>query len=105
MKKLVETRLDGYLSPEQIVGQLKRLNGNIISVETIYKHIWADQKRGGKLHANLRNKGRRYRKRGASKDNRGEIKNQISIDKRPAIVNKKSRFGDLEIDTIIGRLP
>ena len=27
----------------------------------------------------------------------------LSIDERPAIVNEKTRFGDLEIDTIIGK--
>jgi len=31
------------------------------------------------------------------------IKNRVSIDERPPIVNEKTRFGDLEIDTIIGK--
>ena len=34
---------------------------------------------------------------------RGFIKNRIDIEMRPKIVDEKSRFGDLEIDTIIGR--
>ena len=33
---------------------------------------------------------------------RGFIKNRVDIDKRPTIVDKKVRFGDLEIDTVIG---
>jgi IS30 family transposase len=34
---------------------------------------------------------------------RGEIKNRISIDFRPAIVEEKSRIGDWEVDTIIAK--
>ena len=31
------------------------------------------------------------------------IKNKVSIDKRPEIVDERSRFGDWEIDTIVGK--
>lgn len=31
------------------------------------------------------------------------MKNQVSIDERPIIVDEKCRFGDLEIDTVIGK--
>ena len=34
---------------------------------------------------------------------RGFIKNRVDIDQRPSIVDEKVRFGDLEIDTIIGK--
>jgi len=63
----------------------------------------ARKKQGGELYKHLRRHGRRYRKRGNLKDSRGIIKNRISIDKRPKIVDDKIRFGDLEIDTIIGK--
>ena len=33
---------------------------------------------------------------------RGSIKHRISIEKRPAIVEQKTRLGDLEMDTVIG---
>jgi len=33
----------------------------------------------------------------------GEIKNKVSIDERPAIVEAKERIGDWEADTIIGK--
>ena len=36
-------------------------------------------------------------------DRRGEIKNKVSIDERPAIVEAKERIGDWEADTIIGK--
>ena len=37
------------------------------------------------------------------KDKRGRIVGRRSIEQRPTIVEEKQRFGDLEIDTIIGR--
>ena len=51
----------------------------------------------------MRSKGKRYRARGSKKDRRGQIKNAVSIDERPAIVDEKSRIGDWEIDTVIGK--
>lgn len=103
MKLLVESLLKCYFSPEQICGRIKLLKGHIVSIETIYQFIWTDKKKGGALYTYLRRQGRKYRKRGGSKDNRGVLKNQVSIDDRPAIVDEKARFGDLEIDTVIGR--
>lgn len=51
----------------------------------------------------LRRKGRKYRKRGAAIDTRGIIKDRVDISLRPDIVDQKQRFGDLEIDTVIGK--
>lgn len=51
----------------------------------------------------MRNKGKRYRKRGNIKDSRGLLSNRVDIDQRPAIVDHKVRFGDLEIDLVIGK--
>lgn len=44
-----------------------------------------------------------YRKRGNSKDTRGIIVGRIDITQRPAEVELKERFGDFEIDTVIGK--
>lgn len=49
------------------------------------------------------NNGKKKRKRRGKRDSRGHIKNRVSIDKRPYIVEKRSRIGDWEIDTIIGK--
>jgi len=98
----VERELAKWHSPEQIVGDAKKLGIDCVSIETIYLKIWADKKKGGKLYENLRNRSKRYRKRGAAKDLRGKISNQTSIDKRPGIVDERRRLGDLEIDLIIG---
>lgn len=99
----IEALLKEDYSPEQIVGTLKKQGKSTVSTERIYQHIWQDKKKGGELHTHLRNQGRRYRKRGNKKDNRGIIKNRIDIDKRPSIVEERSRFGDLEVDLIIGK--
>lgn len=103
IKLFVRSLLENYYSPEQICGRIKLLKGYMVSIETIYRYIWSDKKKGGNLHTFLRRQGRRYRKRGSNKDSRGVLKNQVSIDQRPAIVDEKSRFGDLEIDTVIGK--
>ena len=41
-------------------------------------------------------------KRGNTHAGRGYIPNRIDIEERPSIVDLKQRFGDLEIDTVIG---
>ena len=90
-------------SPEQIVGTLKKQGKDTVSAERIYQHIWEDKKHKGVLYTHLRRQGRKYRKRDASKDSRGIIKDRVSIEQRPKIVEKKERFGDLEVDLILGK--
>jgi len=103
VKQLVDGMLLNDYSPEQIAGRAK-LNGNqCVSHERIYQYVWQDKKKGGNLHFHLRHKGRKYRKRGAAKDKRGIIKNRVDIEERPKIVDEKIRFGDCEIDTVIGK--
>lgn len=103
IKQLVDSLLSDYFSPEQICGRIKLLKGYIVSIETIYRYIWEDKRKGGCLYTYLRRNGRRYSKRGNYNDSRGTLKNQVSIDERPSIVDEKQRFGDLEIDTVIGK--
>lgn len=99
----VEEKLKQKYSPEQIVGECRKGSIPCVSVERIYQYIWHDKKHKGRLFEHLRTQGKRYRKRGASKDKRGLIKDRIDIDERPKIVEERSRVGDLEIDTIIGK--
>lgn len=44
---------------------------------------------------------RSYRKRYGHDDRRGKIKNRVGIEARPAIVEKRSRIGDWEGDTVV----
>ena len=65
--------------------------------------IYADKANGGDLYRHLRVASKPYRKRYGSYDRRGKIKNRVSIDERPAVVDRRSRIGDWEGDTIIGK--
>ena len=103
VREMVERRLCEKLSPEQIAGLCRKEGVACVSAERIYQHVWEDKKRKGGLYKHLRTQGKRYRKRGNSKDARGILKDRVSIEARPAEVELKERFGDLEIDTIIGK--
>jgi IS30 family transposase len=95
----IEEKIRLDWSPEQISGVLK----TPISHERIYQHIWADKSNGGTLYKHLRQSNKKRKKQYGSKDKRGQIRNRISIDERPEIVAQKTRIGDWEIDTVIGK--
>lgn len=104
MLSFVLSELKSDKSPEQITGIMKlRKMDNLLSHERIYQYIWEDKHKGGLLYKHLRNKGRRYRKRGNLKDSRGIISDRVFIDERPVIVDKRERIGDIEIDLVIGK--
>jgi len=97
----IETFIRKEWSPEQISGRLRLENNGTISPEWIYLHIYQDKAAGGDLWRHLRCQKQR-RKRYGSYSRRGLLKNRVSIDERPAIVDRRSRIGDWEGDTIIG---
>ncbi len=103
MKEYVDELIKQDLSPVQIVGRSAFEGINCVSHERIYQHIWLDKKNQGKLYLHLRNGRKRYRKRGSKKDNRGQIPNKINIKERPPEVEKRIRFGDFEVDLVIGK--
>lgn len=90
-------------SPQQISAMMSASGITSVSHETIYGYLQQERSDGGILFKNLRHKARKYRRRYGSKDKRGEIRNRVSIDERPEIVAKRSRIGDFEIDTVIGK--
>ena len=96
------TLIEDEWSPEQISGSLKASAQLRVSHEWIYQYIYADKAAGGKLHLHLRCQKLR-RKRYGKNDHRGQLPNRRSIDERPAIVAEKTRLGDWEADTIIGK--
>lgn len=101
---LIDSKIQIEWSPDQISGWLREEHNIWISHETIYLHIWSDKKRGGKLFQHLRRKGKAYQSRSKDKQaGRGFIKNRVSIDERPPVVDTKSRIGDWEIDLVIGK--
>jgi IS30 family transposase len=97
-KDIVELIKQGW-SPQQIEGRLKLENKPSVSHETTYKMIRQDKEEGGTLYKHTRHQ-LKHRKRPVGK--KISIKNRVSIDQRPKIVDTKERFGDWEIDAIVG---
>ncbi len=99
----VEQLLRDEWSPEQVSLWLHTAGRCTISHEWIYQYVYEDLRQGGDLHSHLRCQKQR-RKRYGSNERRGQIKGRESIDKRPQVVENRSRIGDWEADTVIGRL-
>jgi IS30 family transposase len=100
LKKEITGMIEQDWSPQQIEGRLKMENKPFVSHETIYKIIRKDKTDGGTLYKHTRHR-LKHRKRPV--DKKIHIKNRVSIDQRPDIVNTKERFGNWEIDTIVGK--
>ena len=98
IKHKVIKHLEKDWSPKQISGYLKKTEDIDISHETIYKWIREDKKEGGTLYKHCRHK-LKHRKRPVGST--AKIPNRRSISQRP-IEADGSRFGDFEMDTIIG---
>jgi len=103
IKERVERHLNEDWSPEQISGTLAEQEKIHISHERIYQHVWTDKYAGGTLFKHLRWSRRKKRKRYGKRDQRGQIRNRVSIDERPQVVAQKTRIGDWEVDTMIGK--
>jgi transposase, IS30 family len=97
------------LSPELIAVKGNTEHGGFVSHETIYNWIWemkhSKRKEDGpyqQLYMELKH-ARRRRKRGNSNGNRGCIPDRVSIEKRPALVERRTRIGDVEVDLVLGK--
>jgi len=99
----VERLIREDLSPEQAANRLALEGCLQISHEIIYQHIYADKRNGGELHQHLRSQKPRRKRYASGQERRGTIKNRVSIDERPEIVAEKTRMGDWEGDTVIGK--
>ena len=97
-KKAIDYLETEQWSPKQISGHLS-LSGIKISHETIYKIIRNDKANGGTLYKNCRHE-LKHRKRCKWLSNR--ILDRIPISERPLEANG-CRFGDWEMDTIVGK--
>lgn len=110
MKQFCRSRLEHEkYSPQLISVEGLRIYGEFVSHETIYKWIWsckqshkARDRADRKLYLKLRH-ARRRQKRGNRHDKRGNIPYRVGIDKRPAVVEKRKRLGDMEVDLMIGK--
>ena len=105
----VTAQLKRRRSPEQIAGIIKREMGETISHEAIYQFIYAQVHRDGYGWVrpgceDLRHCLRRRRKRrvphGARRCQRVLKPQGPSIEVRPAVVDRRTRVGDWESDTV-----
>jgi len=96
-------------SPEIMSVEGHRTGKCPVSIECLYHWIWKSKhsnKRSDKSYKRvyqLLKHGKRRRKRGARKDSRGIIPHRVSIEKRPNIVQKRVRPGDIEVDFMMGK--
>jgi IS30 family transposase len=95
--RTVVTRLKAHESPEQIAGVL-----NTIDPSTIYRYI---KERAPHLKQLLRSSKGKYRRRRGTKirEKTREQAKKRRIDERPSVVERRSRLGDWEGDTMMGR--
>lgn len=107
LAKYVRKKLKQYWSPEQISGRLKvdyREDQEMrISSVTIYSWIKTDKREGGQLYQYLRQGKRKRRKRYGSTERRGQIPDRRMIDQRAKVVDSRSRIGDWESDSVVGK--
>lgn len=103
VKGWIETLIRQELSPQQAVDYLRRYKKLSLHHETVYQLIYDDKARGGDLYMHLRVASKPYRKRYGAYDRRGQIKNRVDIDERPAVVDRRNRMGDWEGDTVMGK--
>jgi IS30 family transposase len=99
--RTVVQELKKHRSPEQIAGALA-LAGRYIAASTIYRYI---AERAPHLKQFLRSKKGKYRRKRGTKirEKAREQAKKRRIDERPKIVERRSRLGDWEGDTVMGR--
>ena len=100
--QLIESYIKRQLSPEQISLRLKYKQRLSISPEWIYQYIHDNKQQGGNLYTHLRCKKKNRKKYGGTRQS-NNIRHRVSIEERPKIVDSRRRYGDWEVDTVIGR--
>ncbi len=110
IRAYVHTKLKENWSPEQIANTItNEYLKKCISHEAIYQYIYAQVNRNGwgdlkvrheDLRPYLRRKRKRRQKHGIRRAQRIWKPRGTSIDERPQIVEKRSRVGDWESDTV-----
>lgn len=102
VRRYVSERLRWRWSPDQIAGRARSEfpddRRRHISPPTIYAWIRAEEAEGKRWQRYLRRLGRKR----PEWEKRGRLPTAVSIEGRPAVVDRRSRFGDWEGDTIVG---
>lgn len=103
LRNVVIEKLKNEWSPDQIDGWLReecKDPPGLVSYETIYKYVYSPEGRQEKLWLHLRTGRHRRRIQGIRKSRCDRIPGRISIHDRPEDVNRKTRYGDWESDTV-----
>ena len=100
--EMIDQLIRQFLSPEQVSGYLKKHRDISLSHETIYRYIYEDKERREELKPFLRQGKKQRRKRYGSGARASKIPNRTCISERPKIVDKKTRIGDWECDSVVG---
>jgi IS30 family transposase len=102
VRRYVQERLRQRWSPDQIAARSRddfpRDQARQVSHQTIYAWIQAQNAAGKHWRRYLRSAGWKQPGRG----NRGRIPACTSIEGRPAVVDRRRRYGDWEGDTVVG---
>lgn len=104
----VANRLADLWSPEQMAGRLAHcpppeMENLSISHTTIYRWIWSDPERTRQFRPLLRVARKPRRKPYGKPSRQGQILGKRSIDERPQEANERTRIGDWEGDTMVGK--
>ena len=99
----VEALLRLSLSPQQVSGRLKLEKAMCISTECIYQRAYRNKAQGGDLVSYLRCQKARRKRYASGQERRGQLANRNCISLRAAVVEQRSRIGDWEGDTVIGK--
>jgi transposase, IS30 family len=102
VRRYVQQRLRQCWSPDEIAGRSRldfpRDRSRQVSHQTIYTWIESQRLAGKNWRRYLRSSGWKRPER----RNRGRIPACTSIERRPAIVDRRGRYGDWEGDTVVG---
>ena len=99
----IDTLIRRRISPEQVCTYLHKHHRITLHHSTVYRYLRQDKSNGGTLWQHLRIFSKPYRKRYGSTWTGGKVPDRVGIENRPAVVDQKSRIGDWEADTIVGK--
>ena len=102
----VKEGLRQFWSPEEIAGRWRKDHPRVrrwwFSHQCVYDWIWRRKDEGQHWHRYLRRAHKKRRKRQEPLETRGRIAGRVGIEQRPAIVERRTRLGDWESDSVEG---
>ena len=100
-EQVVQILREKQWSPEQIVGRFRLKGIPIVGKTTLYTFLHEDKALGGDLYQLTRHH-LKYRRKSLAKPLKSQWEKRKGIDQRPQCINQEERFGDFEMDLIIG---